>query len=153
MLKEMLDRYLNSRVPYKLPVTGVLTFFPNLNNPVAIAAGGPNAYGNNATALLGAANLTGLWVVGIYATGMDAAAVDYSVCVNADPTGAPPVTILGEVPFQSQTTVVADHKEYIPFYRPVYIPALTIVCLAASTGNAAGDAVTAWAVCVVNMEN
>ena len=153
MLKEI-TRLLNWGIPTKLPATGVLTFYPNLNNPVAIVTdGAANVYGVNATALLANANPRGLWVVGIYATAFNAAAVDYSICVSSDPTGVAPVTILGEVPFQTQTTVVADHHEYIPFYRPIWIPAATIVCLAGSSGNAAGDTCAAWAVCVLNMDN
>jgi len=153
-LKQIVDFLVNIGVPNKLPATGVLTFYPNLTNPVAIVTdGAANTYGVNATALLAAGNRTGLWVVGVMATAFNAAAVDYSICVSADPTAVAPVTILGEVPFQSETTVVADHHEYMPFFRPVYIPALTIVCLAGSSGNAVGDTCAAWAVCVVNMEN
>jgi len=115
-------------------------------------AAGANAYGNNATALLGANNTRGLWVVGIYACIFNRANMDYHICVNGDPTGAAPVTILGEAAFWTKTTAVADTHQYIPLYRPVYIPALTIVCLAASNGQAAADTCSAWAVCVVNME-
>lgn len=153
MLKE-LTRLLNSRVPHKLPIAGVLTYFPNLNNPVQATCGGAgNAYGNNATALLAAGNATGVWVVGIHVNAFSNNNIDYHICVNADPTGALPITVLGELPFWSQTTVVADHSEYVPFYRPVYFPPATIICVAASSGGAAADTVTVWVVGVVNMDN
>ena len=145
---------LESRAPGNLPPAAVTTYFPNLDNPLPLAcAAGANAYGNNATALLGVGNLTGLWVVGIYGCIFSRATMDYHICVNGDPTGVPPVTILAEAPFWAQTTTVADNHQYVPFYRPVYIPAGNIVCLAASNGQAAADTCAAWAICVVNMEN
>lgn len=153
-LRSEVERLLESRAPESIPPATSTTFFPNLGNPVAVTCDGvANTYGNNSTVLLAAGNTTGLWVVGIYATAFSAANVDYHVCISADPTGVAPVTVLGEVPFWSETTVVADSHPYMPLYKPVYIPAATILCLAASSGNAAGDTVNCWAICVLRMED
>jgi len=153
-LKDVIDRIVNSQVPEQIPASAVVTFYPNLANPVAIVTdGAANTYGVNSTALLAAGNLNGLWVIGIYATAFSNNTIDYSICVSADATAVAPVTILAETPFWAETTVVADQHSYQQFYRPVYIPPLTILCLAGSSGAAAGDTCTAWAVCVINMEN
>ena len=152
-LKNSVDRILQSRIPDKLPASVVQTYYPNLTNPLALTTdAAANAYGNNAAALLGAANLTGLWVVGIYGCAFSRATMDYSICVSADPAGAPPVTILGELPFQTETTVVADGHEVQYFYKPIYIPAGNIVCLAVSNGQANADTCAAWAICVLGMD-
>ena len=136
-------RILQSRVPLNIPASAVTRFYPNLNNPVLVTSdAAANTYGLNATALLANGNATGLWVVGIYATAFSAANIDYSICVSADATGVAPVTILAEVPWWTETTVVADAHPYLPFYKPVYIPAATILCLSASSGNAVADTVT-----------
>ena len=145
-------RILQSRVPLNLPTTAVTTFFPNLANPVLVTSSAvANTYGNNSTALLAAGNTLGLWVVGIYATAFSAANIDYHIQVNADPTGAAPVTVLGSVPFWTETTVVADQHQYMEFYKPVYFPPGNIICVAASSGNAVADTVTCWVICIQNM--
>jgi hypothetical protein len=146
------QRLLRARVPLALAPGAVVTYFPNLTNPLALATdAAANAYGNNVQALAAGGNVAGVWVVAIYGCIFSRATMDYSICVSADPAGAPPVTILGEVPFQSETTVVGDTHEIVPFYKPVFIPAGTLVCLAASNGQAAADTCAAWAICVLNL--
>jgi hypothetical protein len=149
MLAEI-QRIIKSRVPSALPVGQGPICYPNLNNPAALVSGAANVYGNNVQVLAAGGNLTGVWVVGIYGCIFNTATLDYSICVSADAAGAPPVTVLGEVPFQTQTTVVGDHHEFIPFYKPVFIPANTLICLASADGGGAGTC-AAYAVCVLNL--
>lgn len=146
------QRILRSRVPSALPAATVMTYYPNLTNPAALTAdAAANVYGANVQVLAAGGNVAGVWVVGIYGCIFSRATMDYSIAVSADPAAAPPVTILGELPFQTQTTVVGDHHEVQFFYKPVFIPAGTLVCLAVSNGQAAADTCAAWAICVLNL--
>jgi hypothetical protein len=147
---DLVQRILGSRVPTALPVGYVTINYPNNNNPAALTSGAANVYGNNVQALAAVGNVNGVWVVGIYGCIFNGGTLDYSICVSADPAGAPPVTVLGEVPFQTETTAVADHHEFVPFYKPVFVPAGTLICLASADGGGAGTC-AAWAVCVLNL--
>jgi hypothetical protein len=151
-LLQDVQRMVRSRVPTDLPAAAVMTYFPNMAAPAALATGGvANTYGVNVEILAAGGNANGVWVVGIYGCIFSRATMDYVICVATNVAGALPNPILGEAPFQTQTTVVADHHEYVEFYKPVYVPPGVHICLAASNGQAAADTCAAWAICALGL--
>jgi hypothetical protein len=151
-LLQDVQRILRSRVPTALPAGAVVTYFPNMAAPTALATNAAaNTYGNNVEVLAAGGNATGVWVFAIYGCIFSRAAMDYMICVATNAAGAQPNPILGEAVFQTETTAVADHHEVVEFYKPVFVPAGVHICLAAANGQAAADTCAAWALCALGL--
>ena len=140
------DNLKNLIAPKPASQVVTISYVPRLAVGVVLTGGVAATYGNLAELLSDAGNTSDCWVEGLYLQSPNTAATSYSVCLSREAAGGAPAKIEAEVPLLTQTTVVADHHDFVKLDPPIYFPSGTGIRAACADVAVGGKTIRVWAV-------